>query len=287
MANVSPRKVVRAKRVVTPNARPESPFLKSVTFNDDIVETSIGGTQRVGKIKKDVLLHFDTPVRINGSRNVTVRTSNGQKAPQSNSGVGRQDESSSNEGSFIKPDTPSYLDSRRTTMEQIQSVALSPFHTPHGKNARRHTLESKLFATPDCYRDVNFGTPRLWNTVAHDESTDVIEDGEDSCSIMVAVRVRPFCQRELDDPNVRCAVSMAGNETTMTSDNGNVHRFVYDFSFWSHDRGSSSEFCDQEMVYTRLAQPLLGKAFEGYNTCLFAYGQTGSGKSYRYANFTW
>ena len=35
-------------------------------------------------------------------------------------------------------------------------------------------------------------------------------------------------------------------------------------------------------MYNSLAQPMLGKAFEGYNVCLFAYGQTGSGKSYRY-----
>ena len=29
-----------------------------------------------------------------------------------------------------------------------------------------------------------------------------------------------------------------------------------------------------------MGTPLLNKAFEGYNCCLFAYGQTGSGKSY-------
>ena len=40
-------------------------------------------------------------------------------------------------------------------------------------------------------------------------------------------------------------------------------------------------FASQEDVYTLLAKPMLSKAFEGYNTCLFAYGQTGSGKSYR------
>ncbi|CAG5130034.1 unnamed protein product, partial [Candidula unifasciata] len=84
---------------------------------------------------------------------------------------------------------------------------------------------------------------------------------------------------ELADSNTRCSVSMCGNETALTSENGTVHRFAYDFSFWSHDK-NSVDFCDQENVYVRLAQPLLGKAFEGYNTCLFAYGQTGSGKSY-------
>ena len=87
--------------------------------------------------------------------------------------------------------------------------------------------------------------------------------------------------RELSDPNTQCVVAMQGNETTVTADSGVVHRFAYDFSFWSHDR-KSEDFCSQEDVYKRLAQPLLGKAFEGYNTCLFAYGQTGSGKSYWY-----
>ena len=72
---------------------------------------------------------------------------------------------------------------------------------------------------------------------------------------------------------------MSDNETTVTSESGVVNRFMYDYSFWSHDY-ASGDFCDQAGVYGRLARPLLNKAFEGYNTCLFAYGQTGSGKSY-------
>lgn len=73
---------------------------------------------------------------------------------------------------------------------------------------------------------------------------------------------------------------MNGNETVVTTESGNVNRFAFDFSFWSFDR-ENGDFADQTSVYTHLAVPLLGKAFEGYNTCLFAYGQTGSGKSYR------
>ena len=88
-----------------------------------------------------------------------------------------------------------------------------------------------------------------------------------------------FLFRELADANVRRVVSMCGNETSVKSDNGTVHRFAYDFSFFSFDE-RHGEFAGQEYVYSALAQPLLGKAFEGYNTCLFAYGQTGSGKSY-------
>lgn len=69
------------------------------------------------------------------------------------------------------------------------------------------------------------------------------------------------------------------NETLVKTENGTEHRFLYDFSFSSFDV-RDPEYVSQKQVYHMLAQPLLGKAFEGYNTCLFAYGQTGSGKSY-------
>lgn len=79
---------------------------------------------------------------------------------------------------------------------------------------------------------------------------------------------------------------MDGNETVVRSlDSGNHYRFNFDFSFWSFD-STHRDFAGQEQVYRQLAQPLLVKAFEGYNTCLFAYGQTGSGKSYRFVLFT-
>ena len=67
-------------------------------------------------------------------------------------------------------------------------------------------------------------------------------------------------------------VHMYNNETTITSKDGVSHRFFYDHCFWSFDDNDQS-FADQETVYRQLAQPLLDRAFEGYNTCLFAYGQ--------------
>lgn len=74
---------------------------------------------------------------------------------------------------------------------------------------------------------------------------------------------------------------MEDNMTIVTPDSGLPHQFAYDYSFWSFDKLQGS-YASQEYVYNTLAQPLLAKAFEGYNVCLFAYGQTGSGKSYRY-----
>lgn len=74
-------------------------------------------------------------------------------------------------------------------------------------------------------------------------------------------------------------VSMTGQETVVHHPSTKqIYSFTFDFSFWSFDK--CHNFASQEMVYQSLAVPLLERAFEGYNTCLFAYGQTGSGKSY-------
>jgi hypothetical protein len=103
------------------------------------------------------------------------------------------------------------------------------------------------------------------------------ERGEDS-KVTVAVRVRPFSEREKRLGAKQC-VFMNGNETSISSGNTVKHRFVYDYSFWSTDN-IQSPLATEEHVYKHLAQPLLDWSFDGYNTCLFAYGQTGSGKSY-------
>ncbi|TFK08397.1 ubiquitin-conjugating enzyme E2 variant 1 isoform d [Platysternon megacephalum] len=102
--------------------------------------------------------------------------------------------------------------------------------------------------------------------------------GENS-AISVAVRVRPLTQRE-QQVGTKCVVSLSGKEILIHHPHTNRQlTFSYDYCFGSQnpeDKGYAS----QEVVYCLLAQPLLDKVFEGYNTCLFAYGQTGSGKSY-------
>lgn len=73
---------------------------------------------------------------------------------------------------------------------------------------------------------------------------------------------------------------MIDNETILTTDKGDVHRFTFDHSFWSFDE-SSANYASQTDVYKAVGQSLLAKVFEGYNACLLAYGPTGSGKSFR------
>ena len=91
-----------------------------------------------------------------------------------------------------------------------------------------------------------------------------------------------FSYREATDPVVTNVVYVAANEVQVTCDTGTgtTHRFTYDHCFASGEN-KSANYASQETIFTAMVLPLLDKAFQGYNACLFAYGQTGSGKSYR------
>jgi hypothetical protein len=58
----------------------------------------------------------------------------------------------------------------------------------------------------------------------------------------VAVRVRPFNQREID-LNSKLVVSMNGGTTTLIhlEDEKKTKDFTFDFSFWSHDEFEADE----------------------------------------------
>ncbi|MGH0119859.1 UNVERIFIED_CONTAM: hypothetical protein FKN15_059240 [Acipenser sinensis] len=104
------------------------------------------------------------------------------------------------------------------------------------------------------------------------------QGGEDS-AVTVAIRVRPLNSRE-QKMKAKSVVSVLGQETTVHPPHSQQKfSFSFDFSFWSCDAQDGC-YASQETVYESLARPLLNKAFQGYNACLFAYGQTGSGKSY-------
>jgi len=54
-------------------------------------------------------------------------------------------------------------------------------------------------------------------------------------AVKVAVRVRPFNQRE-KDANAKLCVAMAGKQTICTNPKTNEEKkFAYDYSYWSHD----------------------------------------------------
>lgn len=111
-------------------------------------------------------------------------------------------------------------------------------------------------------------------------------------SVRVAVRVRPFNQREKDRGST-CCLKMV-DKMTQIIDPENPEAppkdFSFDFSYWSHDQfhtddagvliGDSPAYATQRMVFDDLGQGVLNNAVQGFNCSLFAYGQTGAGKSF-------
>ncbi|CAG7819589.1 unnamed protein product [Allacma fusca] len=106
-------------------------------------------------------------------------------------------------------------------------------------------------------------------------------------SVKVAVRVRPFNNREIQ-MNCTRVIDMDGETTYITnpkqvgprdSTSAATKSFNYDYSYYSFDP-LSDKFASQTKVYEDIGEEMLQHAFEGYNVCIFAYGQTGAGKSY-------
>ncbi|RNA18435.1 kinesin KIF16B [Brachionus plicatilis] len=102
-------------------------------------------------------------------------------------------------------------------------------------------------------------------------------------SVKVAVRVRPFNERELS-MDCKCIIHMQDNKTSIVNQHQTLSHmtpkeFVYDASYWSFDH-TDSHYVSQLDVYQDLGKMTLDSAFDGYNACVCAYGQTGSGKSF-------
>uniref|UniRef100_A0AAV2KUB8 Kinesin-like protein KIF14 n=1 Tax=Knipowitschia caucasica TaxID=637954 RepID=A0AAV2KUB8_KNICA len=137
-------------------------------------------------------------------------------------------------------------------------------------------------ATPGAARpSTSTAAPTLTQPEAEKQTDDIQMENS---AVTVAVRVRPFNTRENAETPFQ-VIFMNGQETVVHHpDTKQSYNFTYDFSFYSVNDGDSA-FATQQTVYNKLAKPLLHRAFEGYNTCLFAYGQTGSGKSYTMMGF--
>lgn len=84
-------------------------------------------------------------------------------------------------------------ESTEKDFESLRSYTPSPGMKVrhHGTPLRRHTLDAKLLGTPECYSVVQL------DKNGYDFGFDSRRngDGEDSCSVTVAVRVRPYSQR--------------------------------------------------------------------------------------------
>ncbi|XP_071453556.1 uncharacterized protein [Hetaerina americana] len=110
-------------------------------------------------------------------------------------------------------------------------------------------------------------------------------------NVKVAVRVRPFSEREVSEcgrpvVNIRedCVevTNIKVPEHAEGDSRERVRRFAFDLCFDSTDP-ASPHHASQEMVYQRLGCEVLDALLSGYNACVLAYGQSGSGKTYTMA----
>ena len=100
-------------------------------------------------------------------------------------------------------------------------------------------------------------------------------------SIIVAIRLRPLNQKELDLSPLEGVKVINNNSLLVTSDTSinskktnqiKEQQFFFDYVF---DKNSS-----QQMIYEHTTKNLLSGVIEGFNATVFAYGATGSGKTY-------
>lgn len=115
-------------------------------------------------------------------------------------------------------------------------------------------------------------------------------------NIKVAVRVRPFNERE-KKLNAKLVVDMKDNQTILKKSTNEFEPklFTFDYSYWSHDSfkvdknginvPETAKYCDQKRVFNDIGISVLENAWDGFNATLFAYGQTGSGKSYSISGY--
>lgn len=101
-------------------------------------------------------------------------------------------------------------------------------------------------------------------------------------NVQVAVRVRPFNEREKSMKATCCIRMLPETQQTIITDpeTSQDKSFTFDFSYNSFVDASSPEFASQDTVWDDLGIKVLEHAWQGFNVSLFAYGQTGAGKSF-------
>ena len=90
-------------------------------------------------------------------------------------------------------------------------------------------------------------------------------------SIKVAVRVRPFNQREVA-MNAKLIIRTEDKTTYIKDPKTDKETpFTFDYSYNSHNPKDTS-YANQQTVFNDLGMGILENAWNGYNCSLFAYG---------------
>lgn len=166
---------------------------------------------------------------------------------------------------------------------------LFDFSTPTGDRAASTT---QLASTPDCFNRVlldaqtpqskrSYETPQSYRQSAECGGDNKSKDiSSENSNLTVAVRIRPMNAKECTTPLVSRVIRVQNSNEIIVKTGITEDTYTYDNVFCSYDSDDTKNYASQETVFNGTALPLIEKAFEGYNACLFAYGQTGSGKSY-------
>ncbi|KAE8976324.1 Kinesin-like protein [Phytophthora rubi] len=101
-------------------------------------------------------------------------------------------------------------------------------------------------------------------------------------NVQVAVRVRPFNEREKSMESTSCIRMVKETQQTIITDpETNVEKaFTFDYSYNSFAPASEPDHASQQTVWEDIGIKVLEHAWNGFNVSLFAYGQTGAGKSF-------
>ncbi|OQS03711.1 kinesin [Thraustotheca clavata] len=101
-------------------------------------------------------------------------------------------------------------------------------------------------------------------------------------NVQVAVRVRPFNEREKSMNSTSCIRMVKETQQTIITDpDTNIEKsFTFDFSYDSFSPPTDPCHASQDVVWNDLGIKVLEHAWTGFNVSLFAYGQTGAGKSF-------
>ncbi|KNC48833.1 kinesin family member 1B [Thecamonas trahens ATCC 50062] len=106
-------------------------------------------------------------------------------------------------------------------------------------------------------------------------------------NVQIAVRMRPFNERELALESPACVTMPTEHMVVVTdpTDGEKQHSFSFNYAYNSFVDAHDEAYASQEKVFDDLGKAYLEAAWAGYNTSVFAYGQTGAGKSYSMSGY--
>lgn len=186
--------------------------------------------------------------------------------------------------------------SNRQAHENLQSKNNFIIHEDSIENSTKISKQSLANATDPFTRGFNY--QHAANKKPKQKLKKKDNFNNESSPIMVAVRIRPFMEREAIKGKFVSAVEPHQNKEILTayeyfnleavpgeelekyvnqSQHYNPHQFVFDKVF-------GLEIGQQE-VYETVAKPVVMNIFNGFNGSILAYGQTGTGKTHTMEGF--